>query len=101
MNQVTIKVELLETDKDTDVLRFFVSEPPIDVNLNSSECQASLKSVFSILLERIVSEDIKLELEINPSFTRQLYKDVCPEYINDINRELNEVKEKIRNQLNK
>lgn len=99
MNLKIVKVELLAIDPDTDILRFFISDTPLDVNLNSPDCQSSLKSVFSALLKRLVTEDISLNLEINPDFTRGMYIEVCTQYIEDINRELNEVKEDIRNEL--
>ena len=100
MNQMIIKVELLEEDSDTDILRFHIGEDLLSVNLNSKNCQADLKSVFSALLNMMVTNDIRLELEVNPDFNRVMYKEVCNQYIEDLNRELNEVKEELRAELN-
>lgn len=99
MNQEIIKVELLTKDPDSDILRFYVGDSPRDVNLNDPNCQSALKSVFAILLKKIMQEDIKLELEIAEDFKRGMYKEVCTEYIGDLNNELDRVKGEIRSGL--
>lgn len=99
MNQEIIKVDLLEADSETDILRFYVSYKPIDVNLNSSACQGSLKNIFAILLRRLIHSDIKLELSVNQEYKRAMYIEVCTEYIKDLNRELAEVTEELRREL--
>ena len=99
MNPKIIKVELLELDSDTDVLRFQFIDEPIDVNLNSQDCQNSLKIVFSTLLNTLVKDDFSLELEVSEGYSRGMYIEVCTEYINDLNRELNEIKEELREAL--
>ncbi len=99
MNHEIIKVNLLEADPDTDILRFYVTDEPIDVNLNSSACQGQLKNIFAILLRRLIRSDIKLELSVNEGYKRVMYIEVCTKYIEDLNRELAEVSEELRREL--
>ena len=95
MKQEKVKVELLPTDSETDILRFYVGASPLDVNLNSPECQTELKNIFSVLLKTLIDADIELELSVNDNYPRIMYKEVCTEYIIDLNRELTEIKEEI------
>ena len=99
MKQETIKVELLAFDPDTDILRFYVSEKLADINLNSSECQSSLKEIFAILLKSLIHSDLELELSVNEAYKRTMYVEVCTEYIKDLNRELADVKDELRREL--
>jgi hypothetical protein len=101
MNQEIINVELLALDTDTDILRFYVGEESLDVNLNSPACQGPLKDIFSVLLRRLIHLDIKLELSVNEEYKRAMYIEVCTEYINDLNRELADVKDELRSELSK
>ncbi len=101
MNPRIIKVILKAID-DIDVLVFQLNEDEPDeyvVNLNSTDSQGSLKHVFSALLNILIEEEIKLELEIADGYKKGLYKDVCNEYITDLNRELIQVKSTILNEL--
>lgn len=101
MNQRIIKVQLTVIS-DVDVLIFHLdSEKPEQyiVDLNNSSSQSSLRHVFSKLLNILVEENIKLELEIDKDYRKGLYKDVCAEYIDDLNRELVLVRERIIQEL--
>ena len=101
MNQEIIKVELLGIDADTDVLRFHINQDQdaIDVNLNDDACQSDLKKVFSGLIQKAIYTDITLNLFIPDDYTRGMYKEVCTEYIGDLNRELADITVKLRAEL--
>ena len=100
MNQRTIKVLLSAEDEGKDILSFFVSEDhPLIVNLNTPDCQTDLQSVFAALLKESISNDIELALEIDEKYGRTLYKDVCTEYIKQLNNELAKTQEKVRQAL--
>lgn len=89
---------LLTVLGETDVLIFgFDDEQPEKyvVNLNSSSSQAEIKDVFSRLLELLITDDIVLDLKFSEGYSKGLYKEVCTEYINDLNREILQVKESI------
>ena len=89
MNQRTIDVLLTTLGEDRDVLRFNYEEDSfIDIDLDSATCQSEIKKLFSEILKIAISEDVEFKLEIEEGFPRELYKDVCVEYINDISREL-------------
>lgn len=99
MNQEVIKVELLAIDSDTDILRFHVDENDMDVNLNNATCQAEFKKVFSALIQKLIHADIELTLIIPEDYSRVMYREVCEEYINDLNRELVDTATKLRTEL--
>ena len=99
MKLETIKVELLALDPDTDILRFHVDESTLDVNLNSADCQSSLKDVFAVLIKHLIHSDINLELSVSNEYNRVMYIEVCTEYIKDLNREIAVVKEELRKEL--
>lgn len=98
MNQEIIKATLLEQD-DIDVLRFEIDEEELDINLNSPECQNSLKRLFTLILEETLYRNIVIELEIQDGYSRGMYVEVCEEYIKDLNRELGEVTEIIKKEI--
>ena len=57
--------------------------------------KAELKVVFSKLVKLSLESNVKLNLVIDDSFNRGLYKDVCKEYIKDLQAELDNAKAKI------
>lgn len=97
MNQEIIKATLLEQD-DIDILRFEIEEE-LDINLNSPECQNSLKKLFTLILEKVVDRSVEITLEIQDGYSRGMYVEVCEEYIKDLNRELGEVTEIINKEI--
>lgn len=98
MNQEIIKATLLEQD-DIDILRFEIDEEGLDINLNSPECQKSLKKLFTLILEKVVDRSVEITLEIQDGYSRGMYVEVCEEYIKDLNRELGEVTEIINKEI--
>lgn len=89
MSQRTIDVLLTTLGEDRDVLRFNITEDSaIYIDLDSSTCQTEIKRLFSEILKLAVSEDIDFKFSTEDGFPRELYKDVCEEYIKDITREL-------------
>lgn len=93
----TINVELTVLG-ETDVLIFCLDDEQPEkyvVNLNSSSSQSEIKEVFSRLLEILITDDIILKLKFSEGYSKVLYKDVSTEYINDLNREILQVKESI------
>lgn len=102
MSQRVIDVKLTAMS-DVDVLIFGLDEERPEayaVSLNSPTSQNELKAVFSKLLELMLVEDIQLQLSIESGYSKGLYKDVCKEYIEDLNRELIQVKTNMKKELN-
>lgn len=93
MSQEIIKVKLLEME-GVDTLTFEIPKikDGISVNLNSNEGQNELKRVFENLLVMINTKDIELKLEIDENYKKGLYKEVCTEYIEDLNKEIKSVR---------
>lgn len=102
MSQKVIEVTLTVLS-DVDVLIFGLDEEHSEayvVNLNSSNSQNELKNVFSRLLQMLLCEDIALKYIIAPGYNKGLYKDVCKEYIDDLNKELLQVKGNVDKETN-
>ena len=99
MNPEVIEVVLISDIPEKDSLVFQIDEQKMSVNLNSQDCQTSLKNVFAELLKKLVKNDVQLELRISEGYSRQMYIEVCQEYIKDLNRELSECKAELRKQL--
>ena len=99
MNQI-VNVILHSPDENSDILSFCIDEKlKLDVNLNDENCQGQLKNVFLALFERQIEEDVSLNLIIKEEYKRSLYRDVCIEYINDLNKELSDVRRTIIDDL--
>ena len=96
-----IKV-VLTVQGETDVLIFLLDENDPEkyiINMNDSSCQIQIKEVFSKLLEELLKSDVDLHLEIQEGYSKGLYKDVCKEYIAELNKELVQVKNSINKEL--
>lgn len=100
MNQKAIDVILKSVDLDKDVLCFKISdEKEIEINLNSKTCQVEIKQLFSELLSLSIDEEISLVLKIEDGYSKDIYKDVCTEYISDIAKELSICAKQIRQEM--
>lgn len=92
MNQRIIDVVLTTLGEDRDVLRFYIdNDECIDIDLDNASCQTEIKKIFSEILQIAVNEDIEFNYICEEQFPRELYKDVCEEYIKDISEELQSV----------
>ena len=93
---------LLTVSGEEDVLIFKIDEEhPEDyyIELNSDSNQMQLKELFSKLLEKLIDTDIELKLTVAEGYSKALYKDVCREYIDELNSEIVNVKSQIDEQL--
>ncbi len=96
MNPEMINVRLLDLDKvDTLIFEVPETENGISVNLNNNEGQKDLKKVFENLLVLINDHDVELKLEIDEHYKKGLYKEVCAEYIDDLNKEIKSVRREV------
>lgn len=100
MNQEIITVELKADKEDTeDLLVFFIGDNEFTVGLNNPSCQNSLKTVFSKLLESAIEKEICFDFKVHDGYTREMYVEVCREYLSDLEREIADVSEKMRSAL--
>lgn len=88
------RIALLTNADEKDVLIFKLKTDCI-VHLRCDTCQNEIKAVFSTLLKELLEHPIKVELVISPDYENQLLKEVCKEYIDDLNREIENVIERI------
>ncbi len=96
-----INVELTVSGQ-IDVLRFIIEPDNPEqyvINLNDDSNQTELKKVFAKLLELLLEGDVELNFVVASGYTRGLYVEVCKEYIADLNKELSEVKEQLKQSL--
>ena len=93
-NQEIVKVTLYDNN-GVDTLLFEMSEEGINVNLNETSGQKDLKKVFEMILKRLSSKDLELKLTIDEQYKKGLYKEVCEEYISDLNKEIQAVRAEI------
>ena len=100
MNQTTLNVRLFE-DEETkdDILSFQFEDGNGDIELNSDSNQNQIKQVFTKLIKLSLASDIVLKLVIDEKYRRGLYKDVCTEYIKELQKEINDSRERIRREL--
>ena len=98
MNQITLNVRLYAEGTDNDILAFMFDDV-LKVNLNSDSCHNELKEVFSKLIKLSLENDVTLNLNIDKDYGRTLYKDVCIEYVDELQHELNIVKDKIQKEM--
>ena len=101
MNQKEIKVQLTVIE-DSDVLVFLIDEEKPQeyvVDLNNANNQQDIKRIFVKMLEMLFDYDIKLKLEIAEGYSIGLYKEVCTEYINELQKEISDTKENLINKL--
>lgn len=101
MNQIMIKVMLTVLGEE-DVLIFYLDdEHPEEyvIKLNSATNQADIKKVFSKILQLVLENDIALDYSVAEGYTKGLYKEVCKEYIEDLQNEINNAREQIITEL--
>lgn len=94
-NQEIVNVTLYDNN-GVDTLLFEMSdEEGINVNLNETSGQRDLKNVFEMILKKLSSNDLELKLTIDEKYKKGLYKEVCEEYISDLNNEIKAVRSEI------
>lgn len=97
MSQKTVNVLLCSPNETEDILKFsFSDDTSYEVNLNSQECQNELKTIFSMVLQQLIENDLIFELSFEEGYSRKMYIEVCQEYIKDLNREIDSIKDKFR-----
>lgn len=101
MNQIILEVRLYGEEPDKDILAFIFEDGEQKINLNTETCQGEIKEVFSKLLRLCIENDISLDFKVDEGYGsgRGLYIDVCSEYIKELQKELNIVKERLRREF--
>lgn len=101
MSQRILDVTLADLENaDTLIFHLDPEEPDAyTVNLNNATSQIELKKVFTKLLQLLLEEEITLRLIVADGYKQELYQDVCIEYINDLNRELEQVRKNMETEL--
>ncbi|MEE1126545.1 MAG: hypothetical protein U0L18_11560 [Acutalibacteraceae bacterium] len=101
MSQITINVQLT-TQGEEDVLLFLLDDNNPEMyalNLNSDNNQVEIKKIFSKILELLINDDILLDFSIAEGYSKGLYKDVCSEYVAELQKEISSVKESLLREM--
>ena len=96
MNQEIVNVTLYDNNGIDTLLFEIPEEEGIAVNLNETSGQKDLKNVFEKVLKRLSLNDLELKLSIDETYKKGLYKEVCEEYISDLNNEIRVVRSEIK-----
>ena len=78
-------------DKETEECYF--------INLNSDSNQDKIKDIFTKLLSLLSNDDVVLNYKVENGYSKVLFKEVCEEYIKDLNQELKSVREELKRTL--
>ncbi|MBU3093824.1 hypothetical protein KPL35_17470 [Clostridium sp. CF011] len=93
---MNLETKIIEVElKENDILAFFIKTNEYQVNLKSEDSQNELKTIFSALLEEMIANPIKLNFKTANGYNKGLYIDVCTEYVKELNREINEVSNRV------
>lgn len=98
MNPIDLEVLLYEDEDKEDVLEFKFDESA-KMYMDSDTCQADMKSIFSKLIKLSINYDVTLKLTVDKNYSRRLYIDVCEEYIESLQEELDSVRNTIQREL--
>jgi len=101
MNQENMIINVHLEKRDNKDYMIFEFEEEIVVCLNEESGQSELKTVFSVLLTKLIQNPVKLEYIENKGYKVVLYIDVCQEYVKDLNREISNVRKNMPERLNK
>ena len=82
MNQEIINVTLFALDGDNDILRFSIDGENLDINLNKSDCQNAMKSMFSVLLKKAVHTNLSLKF----SAAQDIHVECTSKFVRNISR---------------
>ena len=85
-----IEVWLIKNDEKDYLVFGFDDEKKIC--LNEENCQEQLKELFSILLQELIKKPISLKYVEKNDYRVGLYKDVCKEYVTELNKEIMNVR---------
>ena len=97
---ITIKTKLLR-ENDTDYLEFIFSDEAKRINVNDSNNNTVLKSVFNRITKLAMGGDVTLsDLEVDSSMNSVLLADVFTEYIAELNQEIGKIRAELRTDLN-
>lgn len=87
---------------DTDTLQFVFDKETEEcyfINLNSDSNQDKIKDIFTKLLSLLSNDDVVLNYKVENGYSKVLFKEVCEEYIKDLNQELKSVREELKRTL--
>lgn len=101
MNQEEKIIDVYLMCKENKDYLVFDFVEPLKVNFNEESNQNELKEVFVRILSEMKKTSIKLVYVDKAEYKNNLYKDVCKEYVKDLNREINTVAKSIPNYLSR
>ena len=96
---IAIRTKLLR-ENNTDYLEFIFSDETKRINVNDSNDNTVLKSVFNRITKLAMGDDVTLaDLEADSSMNGGLLADVFTEYVTDLNQEIGKIRAELRTEL--
>jgi len=86
-----IEAVLEKLDNEEEVLKFRLT-PEKSVRLTSTQGVNDLKDVFVTLLNKLTTDDVLVELVDNPDYDNKMYRDICAEYVVELNKDIAEAR---------
>ncbi|HML68526.1 MAG TPA: hypothetical protein PKA81_09025 [Clostridia bacterium] len=81
-----------------DVL-FFELGKGYSIDLNSDQCQNTIKEMFSVLLDELLKGSIKVVFSPESGYKTKLFIESCELYVKDLNSEIQRVSSEIPKDL--
>lgn len=90
-----IEMTATRNDSNQDVFRLRRDAGDIDVIVTEDGGTNELKGLFSYLLEELFEDDVMVKFVPTTDYKTTLYEEVCREYIDVLNGELRQARQKI------
>jgi len=89
-----IEAKLWVDDSGEDILSFSL-DPEIHVRLTDVQGVNDLKDLFVEILSNLILGDVSVELQDSSEYENQMYKEICEEYIIELNKDIAEARKNL------
>lgn len=72
-----------------------LTNPPVDIDITTTEGSIQLKTMFSTLLEELSKDDVEIVFVKTEGYSVAIYEDVCREYIDVLCQELKQTRDQL------
>lgn len=101
MNHEIREIRAVLKEKDGKDILFFEFGKGYCIDLNSDQCQNTIKEMFSALLDELLKGSVKVVFSSEPGYKTKLFIESCELYIKDLNSEIQRVSSEIPIELKK
>jgi hypothetical protein len=101
MSHEVREIRAILQEKDGKDILFFDLGKGYSIDLNSDQCQNTIKEMFSVLLDELLKGSVKVVFSHEPGYKTKLFIESCELYIKDLNSEIQRVSSEIPKELKK